>query len=53
MLNIQGEVDTVRTWVTSPVLQVYLSERNSAVDPKEGTDDSICWLGHLNLGIGL
>lgn len=28
MSDIQGEVDTVRTWVISPVLHVYFSEIN-------------------------
>lgn len=50
MLDIQGEVDTVRTWVICPVLYVYFSEINYALDSREGPDDSICLLGHLNLG---
>ena len=53
MLDIQGEVDTVRTWVISPVLHVYFSEINYALDPNEGPDDSICLLGHLNLGVDM
>lgn len=51
MLDIQEEVDTVRTWVISPVLYVYFSEINYALDPSEGPDDSICLLEHLNLGV--
>jgi len=50
MLDIQGAVDTVRAWVISPVLHVYFSEINYALDPSEGPDDSIYLLGHLNLG---
>lgn len=49
MLDIQTEVDTVRTWVISPALHVSFSEINYALDPSKAPDDSICLLGHLNL----
>lgn len=51
MLDMQGEVDTVRTWVISPVLHVYFSEINHALDPSNGPDDSIYLLGCLNSSV--
>lgn len=39
MLDIQGQVDTTRTWVISPVLHVYFSEINYILDPSENSDD--------------